>query len=239
EWTSVFVDDPQGEKRKLLPVRVAICDPPGLLKPIVYCDLVGLNSSEAKEKLLGAASNERIKPNTSPAFPGLAIIEKNALAVPGHSNLSVAKQLLDILRTTFTTFVSQAKIRNQLEKLIVSRLHIKGKLQYEDFFFKYYNDMNAEERSLHSIMRSYTSDILSEYNRNSLSLIEEHPSLKKEITRLKELEGHLIVWLNKYERVFKITPSLPLLYVGVLENVPFPKGIEDDLEVYIHKTLLI
>jgi hypothetical protein len=41
EWAAAFKDDPTGAKRKLIPVRVAECDPAGLLGPIVYIDLVG------------------------------------------------------------------------------------------------------------------------------------------------------------------------------------------------------
>src|ERR1051325_8661985 len=42
EWAAALVLDPTGVKRSLIPVRVRPCEPDGLLKPIVYADLVGL-----------------------------------------------------------------------------------------------------------------------------------------------------------------------------------------------------
>jgi hypothetical protein len=37
EWAAAFAADPSGKERKLIPIRVRICEPPGLLKGIVYC----------------------------------------------------------------------------------------------------------------------------------------------------------------------------------------------------------
>ena len=36
EWAAAFARDPTGEKALLVPVRVAACDPPGLLRQIAY-----------------------------------------------------------------------------------------------------------------------------------------------------------------------------------------------------------
>jgi len=69
EWAVAFAQDPTGAERNLLPVRVALCDPPGLLKTIVYVDLVGLDESGAQEKLLRGVSKERRKPVAKPSFP--------------------------------------------------------------------------------------------------------------------------------------------------------------------------
>jgi len=72
EWTAFFVDDPTGEQRKLIPLRVAQCQPTGLLKPLIYADLVGLTQDEAKEAVLLAVSDARPKPSQPPAFPGVS-----------------------------------------------------------------------------------------------------------------------------------------------------------------------
>jgi tetratricopeptide (TPR) repeat protein len=77
EWAAAFAQDPTGEKGTLLPVRVRECDFKGLLPQIVYIDLVGLDETAAKERLLAGARFERAKPTTAPAFPG-----KAARAVP-------------------------------------------------------------------------------------------------------------------------------------------------------------
>jgi len=77
EWAAAFARDPAGEKGTLLPVRVRECNLRGLLPQIVYIDLVGLDETAAKERLLAGARFERAKPTTAPAFPGEA-----ARAVP-------------------------------------------------------------------------------------------------------------------------------------------------------------
>lgn len=68
EWAVAFVSDPQGLERRLIPIRVSPCKPDGILKPIIYVDLVDLDESAAREQLLSALP-ERMKPTAAPAFP--------------------------------------------------------------------------------------------------------------------------------------------------------------------------
>jgi hypothetical protein len=70
EWAAAFAQDPEGLHRKFVPVRVQECAPEGMLKPIVYVDLVGLDAAEARRQLLGGLSGKRGKPDSAPAFPG-------------------------------------------------------------------------------------------------------------------------------------------------------------------------
>jgi tetratricopeptide (TPR) repeat protein len=70
EWAAAFGDDPTGGQNKLLPVRVRKCDLKGILKSIVYIDLVALSESEAHEALIIGLNPERAKPKKAPAFPG-------------------------------------------------------------------------------------------------------------------------------------------------------------------------
>jgi hypothetical protein len=42
EWTQAFARDPTGEKRLLIPVRVAECELQGFFKPLVYIDFFPL-----------------------------------------------------------------------------------------------------------------------------------------------------------------------------------------------------
>src|SRR5512147_2676113 len=72
EWASAFADDPTGEQGRVVPVRVAQCDPKGLLGPIVYIDLVDREEAEAKDALLRGVRRERAKPSVSPVFSGAA-----------------------------------------------------------------------------------------------------------------------------------------------------------------------
>jgi len=69
EWAAAFAQDPTGEKRTLVNLRVRECELKGLLSQIVYVDLVGLDETAARETLLAGVQTERAKPKTAPVFP--------------------------------------------------------------------------------------------------------------------------------------------------------------------------
>ncbi len=69
EWAAAFARDPQGKNRSLIPFRVRECQPDGILGPIVYADLIGLDEGAARQAVLNAFL-DRAKPETEPAFPG-------------------------------------------------------------------------------------------------------------------------------------------------------------------------
>ena len=68
EWAAAFKQDPTSRHRKLLPIRVAPCQPTGMLAALAYVDMVGKSEVEA-EPLLLEALKERGKPATRPSFP--------------------------------------------------------------------------------------------------------------------------------------------------------------------------
>jgi TIR domain len=238
EWAAAFARDPTGVKRSIIPVRVRPCELPGLLRTVIYCDLIGLSRTEASGALVGAVSAaERAKPAQEPRFPGAApeypaVADRTPLA-KGNRQPAAAREILDLLETTWTTFVAQARIRNELVERTRKRLGITEHLEYERFFQRYHGRMDEEERHLHKTIRAYTSDALSKYNRRILDILEQNPELPRAVERLSELKRHLVVWFAKFNGVFSTSPSMCLVYVGVEEKVPFPKGIEDDLQAYI------
>ena len=69
EWAAAFAQDPTGEKRQLIPARVTPCTLHGLLKPIIYVDLVNLGEQEAERALLDGLKPSG-KPAQPPPFPG-------------------------------------------------------------------------------------------------------------------------------------------------------------------------
>jgi len=79
EWAVTFRRDPQAKERLLLPVRVEECKVEGLLGPIVYCDLVGCDEQEARERLIAAARGKQPHPTSVP-FPGTS----HPVAYPPH-----------------------------------------------------------------------------------------------------------------------------------------------------------
>jgi hypothetical protein len=70
EWAARLRQDFAGEGRLLLPVRIEACDIEGLLGPIVYVDLVGLDEARAAAALRAGVATGRRKPKTPPGFPG-------------------------------------------------------------------------------------------------------------------------------------------------------------------------
>ena len=71
ECAAARAEDPTGEQRKLVPVRVRECDPRGLLRAVVYVDVVDLSEQAASAALLAGVRAGRAKPVGAPDFPGL------------------------------------------------------------------------------------------------------------------------------------------------------------------------
>jgi TIR domain len=94
EWQAAFRDDPLGQKRKLVPVRVSRANVSGLLGSIVYADLVGLTERSATAVLLGAigAHNRPAATKGDGAFPGLQGGSDEFQAFLGHMPRTFAKQ---------------------------------------------------------------------------------------------------------------------------------------------------
>jgi len=79
EWAATFAADPRGTEGRLIPVRVRKCKPDGLLKAVIYIDLVGLSEEEAKKRLLEGLKLDRAEPSTQPTFP-----QQSPIVVPQH-----------------------------------------------------------------------------------------------------------------------------------------------------------
>jgi hypothetical protein len=72
EWAAAFARDPTGEKRILVPVRVAAVDLTSLDAAIIYIDLLSKSEAECQSDLLkGIKEVARLKPSNKPVFPGL------------------------------------------------------------------------------------------------------------------------------------------------------------------------
>jgi hypothetical protein len=73
EWQAAWAADPGGEARKLLVVRVADCERPGLLSTVVSRDLFGVGEAESRARLRRlvqeAKAGRAATPDTAPPFP--------------------------------------------------------------------------------------------------------------------------------------------------------------------------
>ncbi len=86
EWQAAWQSDPDGRRRKLLIVRVADCDLPGLLAGVVRVDLFGLPEATAKARLRGMVSGAItgiVRPSTPPGFPGAPTAIPRPARFPG------------------------------------------------------------------------------------------------------------------------------------------------------------
>ena len=72
EWTAALVHVPGTGQGRLVPVRVENMpaeDMPAVLRPLIFCDLVGLDVAEARQVLLEAVQGPK-RPDGEPVFPG-------------------------------------------------------------------------------------------------------------------------------------------------------------------------
>ena len=85
EWAAAFSKDPMGIEKKLVPVVVQMCDPGGILGPIVHINLIGKSEAEARQELIKGLKGERAKPKKRRSFPG----EQRTPSFPGDAPQSV------------------------------------------------------------------------------------------------------------------------------------------------------
>jgi hypothetical protein len=89
EWAAAFADDPTGAKKKLVPIRIDDCEPPGLLKQLNYIDIHDLGEEDARRAILGAFS-ERAKPLHKPKYPR---DPTSRARYPGEARTSLSQSL--------------------------------------------------------------------------------------------------------------------------------------------------
>ena len=180
--------------------------------------LEALTTAEQNEILnnLSAKVDERVR-NVKAA----AISRKD-----NENSANVFAELSRHLSLTRRAFVSQCRRRDDLVRSITARLKIRTRLEYEKFFFRYCAKMSAEERFEFDQIRALTEGPLHNGNAAILDLLSRHPYLLDQYSELVELQQHLVFWINKYERVFVRTPEMSVLYTGVEDAVPFPRGVD-------------
>jgi hypothetical protein len=83
EWAAAFATDPTGQEKRVVPVRVQPCQPDGLLRSIIYIDLVDCDETEAERRLLRGVLTGRAKPRERPAFPG--VVRLDPLSATGEA----------------------------------------------------------------------------------------------------------------------------------------------------------
>ena len=130
------------------------------------------------------------------------------------------------LTDTKTAFEAQCRRRDALVASIRQRLDIEDDTEYEKLFFKYYGQLTEEERFEFDLIRALTEGLQAR-NRKMLEILNNHPEILDSVPQMPALRRHLALWIDKYERIFSGNPKMCLLYVGVEDGVPFPRGIDE------------
>jgi len=110
EWAAAFAQDPTGEKRSLIPIRVGACTLTGMLATIIYVDLVEVDEATAQERVLNAVQTERPKPSQKPTFP-----TQTAVPSPDHSK---------------PTYPQTSKVQNNSGQATGWQIEVKGGTAY-------------------------------------------------------------------------------------------------------------
>jgi hypothetical protein len=230
----VLLDAAKTRGAKIYPLIVGYC----AYRQSVLEKYQAFNDPDTPLEALGAADQNKILNQVS-----LTVDEDlRHGAVPLKSPQMLAtdrrqamKEIGKELENTGTAFVAQCRRRDDLVEMIEGRLRFKNNLEYENFFFRYYGQLNGEEKFQFEQIRAMTEGPLHEGNQKILQIIEQHPEVLEEIPALTDLRQHLVFWLNKYEKVFSKKPEMCVLYTGVEDGVPFPEGIDKQVAKWIRK----
>jgi len=132
------------------------------------------------------------------------------------------------LDATWNGFVNQCGIRDRLVQLLEKNHDLQEYREYEfdELFAALYPTMNEEELSLFRFIRGITENTLFTYNSSIVQLLDAYPQFHSDVPEILQLHDHLNFWLSKYNSVFKDRADMCIVYVGVKDKKPFPRGIE-------------
>jgi O-acetyl-ADP-ribose deacetylase (regulator of RNase III) len=154
---------------------------------------------------------------------------------PPRDTEELLRRILSNLELTETAFAEQIKRRDALYHQIRYRLRISPGLESEKLFFEYHDQLTKSELVEFEQIRAFTETTLQTRNRDTLSVLEANPALLDVVPRLSDLRTHLLIWLNKYDGLFANTPEMCVLYVGVEDGMPFPRGIEQSIQDWLER----
>jgi hypothetical protein len=134
EWAAAFAGDPTGAEKRLVLIRVKPCVVEGLLKQVVYIDIVGLDIESARQRILdllagksarGKALATAKKPKAASRRPKAQLIQQTATAgrdvlqAAGDINLNKKEVLRPVLprEPQHITEAQAAEIRERLNEL--------------------------------------------------------------------------------------------------------------------------
>jgi hypothetical protein len=197
EWIAAYVEDPTGERGKLLPIRIKEFDIKGLLRPIVYVDLVGLDEKHAKDALIKSVKLERAKPDTPPSFPGSAqrVIFKEPRfpgALPPMWNVPYLRNPNFTGREALLTNLRKA-LTSEQSTILTQAIHGLGGVGKTQLALEYtYRYMNA-----YDVVWWISSENLSTLDTNYANLAVRLNFPEKDETEQSVMVAAVRDWLNQ------------------------------------------
>jgi hypothetical protein len=240
EWAASLATDPVGNF-KLLPVRVAPVELPGLLATRAYIDLVGLDPAAAKARLLegvATALPSGGRPHRGPAFPGtgerlsqvsVAVDKAQVdLRAPSSSDSS-AEQKDGELQPQGTVFISYShKDKRWLQRLLVhlKPLERQGVLDiWEDSRIKPGAPWREEIRKALEAARLAVLLISADFLASDFIMSDELPTLLRSAEEGGTIVIPLIVAPSRFGRTTSVSrfqainsPDLPLTRLAAYQR---------------------
>lgn len=134
--------------------------------------------------------------------------------------------ILKLLEQSYDIFIYQNNLAIQLTEKVRSKGHeIAGGRGYDDILRELHFCMSGDEEEIFSNIRKITDNMRS-INVRVKVLLNSNKDCFKFLPELQNLYEHLSWWNAKYE-LLKDNPDMCLIYVGVLQQKPFPRGIEN------------
>jgi hypothetical protein len=146
-----------------------------------------------------------------------------------------------LLEQSCDIFFYQNGLARHLTRSLESRGYkIQAGRGFDDILREMHISMSAEEEEIFKNIRSITVD-MREINVKVKRLLRANKDGFELLPALRGLYEHLSWWHAKYE-LLKDDPDMRLVYVGVRQQKPFPRGIEkllaEEIERLQEKTLL-
>jgi hypothetical protein len=230
----VLLDAANTRGARIYPVIVGYCG----YKQSVLGKYQAVNDPDSPLESLSVAEQNKILNHVS-----LTVDEDlrhaGSLGGPAQAEQTDTRQALRQIAqergNTWTAFLAQCRRRDELVEMIRTRLGVRQNLEYERFFFQYYDRLNKTEQFLFKQIRAMTEGPLYEGNMKILRIVDEHPQVLDEVPMLADVRQHLVFWLNKYDKVFAKQPEMCVLYTGVEDGVPFPEGVDEEVAKWLDK----
>jgi hypothetical protein len=152
EWAAAFAQNPTSSERKLIFVRVKECKPEGMLRPLVYIDLVGLSEVDAKTALLEGLEI-RGKPAEQPIFPE----SKPETVIPSKipsKEVAPFPCALDRVKQ-----IKQERLQSRFDAIVADYNAISRKIEFTEINSANYNRLERELTVIAEEMDKIARDI--------------------------------------------------------------------------------